>query len=108
MARAGDAVRCEKGAEHRGARGETGAQALGEHAVAHALRGTARLVERKPQGVVEACGAELEQPAGPEARGKHAEQHRRMPALAEAVVASEAEPRVQLGAHGVSEQELAP
>ena len=64
-------------------------------------------MERKPQGVVEARGVELEQPAGAEACGEHAEEHRRMPALAEAVVAGEAEPRVQLGAHRVGEQELA-
>ena len=92
---------------HRVARGEARAEALREHAVAHALRRAARLVIGHAERVGEAFGVEPQQPARGEARGERAEDHRRMPAFAEAVVAGEPEPRVQLGADRHREQEIA-
>ena len=56
-ARAGQSVGCEKRARHRVARGKSRPQALGQHAIAHALRRAAGLMEghaermRKPVGV---------------------------------------------------------
>ncbi len=63
-------------------------------------------MKRHAERVAQSFSVELEETPGREARRKRAENHGRMPAFAEAVVARESEARVQLNADRVREQEI--
>src|SRR4029079_18616216 len=72
----GQAHGAEERAENGGARGESGADALGEHPVAHALRRAARLVKGEAERIGEARGIEAKELAWAEAPAPRAHRHR--------------------------------